>query len=158
MAQKYPFEEYTRVVLVTSIANISAPTVAEIAAGTVITCDLTKDGLNPGGTTNSVDSAGLCSRVDSQVAGSVGYSMMLKGFRYSDTDSFWNLANWGDASHIVVRRGQDYSDAVVATDKVEVYTIQMGEPIPAASAANTLQTFELACFVDAADLKAVVAA
>ena len=57
MAQKYPFEEYTRVVLVTSIANISAPTVAEVAAGTVITCDLTKDGFNPGGTTNSVDSA-----------------------------------------------------------------------------------------------------
>lgn len=158
MSQKYPFEEYTRVSLVTSISNISAPTVAELNAGTDITCDLTKDGLNPGGSTNGVDSAGLCSRVDSQVAGSVGYSMALKGFRYSDSDSFWTLANWGDVSHVVVRRGAAYDDAWAASDAVEVYKIQMGEPIPAASAANTLQTFDLSCFVESADLKAVVAA
>ena len=95
MAQKYPFEEYTRVVLVTSIANISAPTVAEVAAGTVITCDLTKDGLNPGGTTNSVDSAGLCSRVDSQLPAppSLGSST-----RHSNPSIFMRLSSATTAS------------------------------------------------------------
>jgi hypothetical protein len=158
VAQKFPFDEHTRVSLVTAITDIDAPTVAELNAGTDITCHLTKDGLNPGGTTNAVDSAGLCSRVDSQVAGSVGYSFTLRGFRYADSDSFWTLANHGDATHVVVRRGDAHDDAWAAADKVEVYKVQMGEPIPAPSAANTLQTFELALFVEDAELKATVAA
>ena len=157
MPQKYPFDEHTRVSLVTSITNIAAPTVAQLNAGTDITSHLTKDGLNPGGSTNGVDSAGLDSRVDSQVAGSVGYQMVLRGFRYSDSDSFWNLANWGDVTHVVVRRGPAHDAAWAAAQKVEVYKVEMGEPIPTPSATNTLQTFELSCFVEDVNLKATVA-
>lgn len=156
---KYPFEEYTRVSWVPTIADISAPTAAELDAGTVITCDLTKDGLNPGGSTSGVDSAGLCSRVDSQIAGSVSYGFTLRGFRYNDgNDDFWDLVDWGDAGHLVVRRGYDYDTAWTSGQPVEVYKGQFGEPTPAASASNTMQTFEVSLFVDNADLKATVAA
>lgn len=159
MAQnKYPFEEYTRVSLVPAIADISAPTAAELDAGTDITCFLTKDGLNPGGSTNGVDSGSLCNRVDSQVAGSVAYQATLRGFRYWDEDDFWDACAWGTNTHLVVRRGAPYDTAWTAGQPAEVYKVQMGEKIPASSAANTLQTFEVSLFVDNADLDATVAA
>jgi hypothetical protein len=59
---------------------------------------------------------------------------------------------------VVVRRGAAYDQAWAAADKVEVYKVQMGEPVPAASASNAMQTFELSMFVDSAELKATVAA
>lgn len=165
MAQeKYPFEEYTRVVWVPgadAITDLDSPTVGEIqeTVGAVdITCYLTKDGLNPGGTTNAVDSGSLCNRIDSQKAGSVGYSFMLRGFRYEDDDAFWDIAIWGTSGYLVVRRGPAHDAAWAAAQKVEVYKAQLGEPIPAPSAANTLQTFELSLFIENAELKATVAA
>ena len=159
MAQnKYPFEEHTRVYLSPTIADISAPTAAELDGGTDITCFLTKDGLNPGGSTNGVDAGSLCNRVDSQVAGSVSYSFTLRGFRYWDEDDFWDVCAWGTNTHVVVRRGIRHDVAWTAGQPVEVYRVQMGEKIPAASAANTMQTFEVSMFVEDADLDAVVAA
>lgn len=159
MPSKFPFEEYTRVSWVTTVADITAPTSAELDAGTDITCYLTKDGLNPGGDTSGVDSASLCNRVDGEVTGSVSYDFMLRGFRYNDADDdFWDLCNWGDEGYLVVRRGYAHDLAWTAGQSVEVYDAQMGEPVPAGSAANTLQTFELKLFVEDAELKATVAA
>lgn len=160
---RYPFEEFTRVHWVpgeAGIANIAAPTVAEINAGTDITCFLTKDGLNPGGSTNKVDSAGLCSRVDSQTVGSVGYDFSLKLFRDNAVggDDAWDLAVWGSEGYLVVRRGVPYATAFAAGQKVEVYDAQMGEPVPAGSAANANQNFTLGLAIQAVNLKATVAA
>lgn len=160
MATKYPFEEKTRVSWVTTIADIAAPTVAELGAGTDITCFLTKDGLNPGGSTNGVDAGTLCNRIDGQVAGSVSYQATLKGYRYTPVadDDFWDLAVYGTAGHLVVRRGIAHDTAWAAAQKLEVYKSQMGEPIPASSAANAMQTFEVSLFIEDAELKATAAA
>ena len=157
MAAKYPFEEWTRVAWVTTIADIAEPSPTELGAGTDITCFLTKDGLNPGGSTNGIDAGTLCNRVDGQVAGSVSYQATLKGYRYvAGDDDFWDLCAYGTSGYLVVRRGVAYSDAFAADDVVEVYKAQMGEPIPATSAANAMQTFEVGLFVEDANLKAVV--
>lgn len=158
MATKFPFEERTRVSLVPTISDISAPTVTELDAGVDITCFLTKDGLNPGGSTNGVDAGSLCNRIDSQVAGSVSYSFTLRGFRFDSDDDFWDAAAYGTPTHVVVRRGPAHDAAWADGQPVEVYRGQMGEKIPAASAANTMQTFEVSIFVEDADLDAVVAA
>lgn len=160
---RYPFDEYTRVHWVpgaAGIASMAAPTVAEIDAGTDLSCFLTKDGLNPGGNTNKVDGAALCSRVDGQTIGSVGYDASLKLFRDNAVggDDAWDLANWGDLGFLVVRRGVLHGTAFAAAQNVEVYQAQMGEPVPAPSAANTNQTFMLDLAVADAELKAVVAA
>lgn len=157
MATKFPFEERTRVSLVPTIADISAPTLAELNAGVDISCHLTKDGLNPGGSTNGVDSGALCSRVDSQVAGSVSYSFTLRGFRYLDDDDFWDAVSYATNTHVVVRRGPAHDTAWADGDKLEVYAGQFGEKTPAASAANTMQSFEVSVFVEDVDLEAVAA-
>jgi len=160
---RYPFEEFTRVHWVpgaAGIADIDSPTVAEINAGTDITCFITKDGLSPGGSTNKVDGGSLCNRLDSQTIGSVGYDFTLKMFRDNAAggDDAWDLANWGDEGFLVVRRGVDYATAFAAAQKAEVYHAQMGEPVSASSAANAQQTFELGMAIQAAELKATVAA
>lgn len=163
MAQaKYPFEEYTRVAWLAgedAIDDINEPLLADVTNESVdITCYLTKDGLTIGGTTNAVDSAALCSRVDSQKAGSVGYSPMLTMFRYHDDDVAWDLTSWGTEGFLVVRRGPRYDSAWAAGQAVEVYKVQMGEKIPADSATNAMQTFQVALFVDQADLDATIVA
>lgn len=163
--QRYPFEEYTMAIWVDiadDIADPSAPTVAELTAGTDITCFLTKDGLKLGVSTNSVDGGSLCNRADIESAGSVGYKPMLKGYRDNESggDTLWNLAVWGDTGFLVVRRGVLYSTAIAAAQVVEVYPMQMGQKSPGDSAGNTNQFFEVPLFLrDAAvDLDAVVAA
>lgn len=160
MATKYPFDKMTRVSWVPTIASISGPTDAELDAGTDISCWLTKDGLNPGGSTNGIDAGSLCSDVDGQIAGSVSYQATLKMFRFSPAadDDAWGLVNRGDAGHLVVRRGIATATAWTAAQKVEVYKAQFGAPVPASSAANALQTFEVSLFVEDADLKATVVA
>lgn len=160
---RYPFEEFTRVHWLPgedAVAAIAAPTVAEINAGTDITCFLTKDGLNPGGTTNKIDQAGLCSRLDAQGIGSVGYDMSLKAFRDNAAggDDAWDLFEWNSPGTLVVRRGVAYATAFAAAQKVEVYVGASGEPVPAGSAANAQQTFEVPIAVAEAQLKAAVAA
>ena len=157
MAAKIPFEEWTRVSWVTTIADMAEPSPTEMGAGTDITCFLTKDGLNPGGSTNSIDAGTLCNKVDGQVAGSISYQATLKGYRYvAGDDDFWDLCAHGTAGYLVVRRGVAYSTAWANGQAVEVYKAQMGEPIPASSAANAMQTFEVGLFVEDADLKAAV--
>lgn len=161
MGNKYPYDEFCTVVLADPVADNEAPTLAEIEAGEDITCYLTKDGLNPGGTTNKVDGGGLCNRLDSQTIGTVGYDFTLKGFRYTldgDGDVLWDLVEWAANKSLIVRRGVQYGTVWGAGDKAEVYTGQTGEPVMQGSATNTNQMFEVGFAVDSAELKATVAA
>lgn len=155
---RYPYEENTTVWLVPAVADINAPTLAEIAAGTDVTCFLTKDGLNPGGSTAEVDSGSLCTRVDGKGVGSVSYAFSLKGFRDNDAggDTLWDLCNWGDAMVAVVRRGITYGTAAAAAQVVETYEGALGEPVMSGSAANAQQTFTCSLTVQDADIKAAL--
>jgi len=158
MGAKFPFEKHTRVAWVPTLSDMDLPNAVEIAAGTELTCHLTKDGLNPGGSTNGIDSGALCNNIDGQIAGSVGFSATLKFFRYDDDDTAWDLVNWGDEGYLVVRRGPSYDTVWGVGQPVEVYKAQFGEPIVAGSASNTLTTFEVSLFVDDANQKAVIGA
>ena len=159
MATKYPFEKHTRVTWAPSITNIALPNAVELNAGTLLTCHLTKDGLNPGGSTNGIDSGALCSNIEGQIAGSVAFSANLKFFRYEQgDDDAWDLVNWGDAGYLVIRRGLAYDTIWGVGQAVEVYKAQFGEPVVASSAANTLTTFEVSLFVEDAEQKATVGA
>jgi hypothetical protein len=157
----YVFERFTRVLWVPgeeSIADISAPTLAELATGTDLACWLTKDGLSPGGQTNKVDSGSLCDNVDGQTIGSVGFDFNMTFKRDNNDDAAWALANWADLGFIVVRRGILHETAFAAGQEVEVWDAQMGDPVPANSAANTQQTFALGFAIERVDKKAIVAA
>ncbi len=162
---RYPFEEFTKVIWVDiadDIGDTAAPTVAELGAGTDITCFLTKDGLKLGVTTAGVDGSSLCNRVDIESAGSVGYKPMIKGYRDRESggDTLWNLIVWSDTGFLVVRRGIAYATAITAAQKVEVYPAQMGQKAPSDSSGNTNNMVEAPLFIrDAAvNLDATVAA
>lgn len=160
---RYPFDEYTNVIWIEGedgVADIDAPTLAEIATGTDLTCFITKDGLNPGGSTAKITSGALCSRVNGKRVGSVDYDGSLKMYRDNGAggDDAWDLAEWGAVGFLVVRRGILYGTAFAAGQKVEVYDAQLGEPVMAGSAENANQTFTVELAVQDAELKATVAA
>lgn len=155
----YVHEGMTKVALVPTIANISAPTVAELTAGTDITELLTKDGLQISLNQNYADNSSLAGRFDAQVVGSFGGNPTLVFKRDNVTDTAWDLFTWGTNTNLVVRRGQPYGEAWAAADKVEAYPIQTHEPVPNNTAANAQATATVGTAVTSQpDLHAVVAA
>lgn len=144
---RYVHEGNTKVLWVTTIADIAAPTVAELTAGTDISELLTKDGLTLPDTQNMVDSATLADTFDAQVVGSWGGGASLTGFRDDTTDTLWDLAVYGTNGYIVVRRGMPYDDAIAAGQDVEVYPAEMHEPVMNQTGANEQARFTLALAV-----------
>jgi len=119
----------TRVYWVTSIANINAPTVAELNAGTALQSLLTPDGLNgfqPD--TADVDVSALDSTFNTTVAGRASYSgTMLRLKKQSGTDAVYNLLVRDLAGFVVIRRDVVSTTAWATGDKVEVYPSVTGE-------------------------------
>lgn len=155
---RYVDDGNTKVYWVTSISSKSAPTVAELNAGTSISAFLAKDGLNINLSQNMVDNADLDDLFDAQGVGTYGGSAELNGFR-DTTDTLWNLCVYGTAGYLVVRRGVAVGTAWTASQKAEVYPAQMHEPIPMPTATNQQTKFKCALAItDTPSLKATVAA
>lgn len=155
----YVHEGNTKVAWVPTIANIAAPTAAELTAGTDITEFLTKDGLKLPQSQNFADNSSLADTFDAQVVGSHGGNITLTIKRDNGTDTAWNLFSWGEVGNLVVRRGEDYSGAFAAADKLEVYPAMSHNPIPNDTAANTQATANVGMAVTSQpDLNAVAAA
>jgi hypothetical protein len=147
MGIKFPFDENTRVTILTTAPSILyAPTTAELNAGTDITCDLTADGLKLGKANNSISSGGLCSDVDSTVPGRTTFSASLTGFKYkqpADTPLWRMAAHKGGEAWIAVRYGYPHDQAWANGDDVEIARFQWGERATADTSNDTLATFTL---------------
>lgn len=145
MGIKYPFDENTRVAILTDApASLAAPTTTELNAGDDITCDLTADGLKLGKSNNSISSGGLCSDVDSQVPGRTTFSASLMGFKFKQPDDtpLWDLAaTKGDEAWIVVRYGAPHDQAWANGDHVEIARFLWGKRSTADTGNDTLATF-----------------
>lgn len=140
-----------------AVADISAPTLAELGAATDITCYLTKDGLAVNIATNNVDSAALCETFDAQIPGSWGADIQLTGFRDDYDDVLWDLAVYGTEGYLIVEPYGEPDELPLAGAQVEVYPATMHQKAPANSAANTQQRFTLALPVRSRpDLDAIV--
>jgi hypothetical protein len=147
-----------RVSVVTTIANIAAPTVAELNAGTLITNFITKDGLTVPANQNYVDNSSLAETYDAQVVGSFGGPVTMTGMRDNATDTFWDLVVYGTVTHLAVRRGVPTATAWTIAQKVEIYPIQWHEPLPTQTASNEQGRFTAAAAVRSQpNLKATVA-
>lgn len=158
---RYVFEGYTRVWWVTTISDIAAPTVAEIAAGTELSAFIAKDGVKPGTQQNMVDNATINETFDSQLVGSWGGEFELTMFRDSVAadDDAWTLCVHGTNGFIVVRYGIAAATAVAAAQKVQVWPAQMHQPVVQASASNEQVRFvEKFGITSAPNLNAAVAA
>jgi hypothetical protein len=132
---------------VPTIASKSAPTVAEITAGTDVTDFMTRDGLTTpqGGSTADASDAG--SRYNSTVAGSYGGEPITMKFHrdsVSADDDAWTTFPRGTAGYLVVNR---FGVAIAAAAKVEVWPIEVISREMMAIADNETQKFTVVCAV-----------
>lgn len=133
----------TRVVWASTIANINAPTVAEINAGSDYTQRITPDGLKTDASTETVDTSSLASTFTTQEVGRRGFDIELTFKRGSTPteDSPYTTLTYNTHGYLIVRRAVDYTTAVAAGQKVEVYPVACGEPQQVAPAANEVMKF-----------------
>lgn len=113
-----------RVDFVSAIANIHAPTVAELAAGIPLTPQMRRNGLDTPRSGATIDVSDASTRKDKSAAGNIAQgTVTFRGWRDSvtaDDDAYAALP--ADATgHIVVRRFGGSAAAYVAAQKVEVY-------------------------------------
>jgi hypothetical protein len=139
--------------------SVSTPSAATVTAGTRLDQFVTKDGLTVPADQNNVDVAVLSDTFDAQVVGSFGGAIEMTGVRNDTADTFWDLCVYGTVGFIVVRRGMASASAFASTQKVEVYPVQMHEPVPAQTGGNTVGQFSISLPVTSQpNLKAVMAA
>lgn len=139
-----------RIYSVPSIANTSAPTVAELNAGTDITPNITPDGLvGFEADTAGVDNSRINSTFGTQQPGRASYSgTMLRFIRQTGTDTVRATLIRGYATNIVVRRGGvAYATAWTIGQNAEVYPSACGEMRPLAPEANAVEKYEVPLFV-----------
>lgn len=136
-----------RVYWVTSIANIAAPTVAELNAGTDLTPVMTADGLvgfEPN--TADVDTSSLNSTFDTKTIGRDSFSGTLVRLKKQTggTDSVYNtMNNRGGSGWVVIRRDVAYATAWTASQKCEVYPTVLGPIRRLAPVANNVTKYEV---------------
>ncbi|MEV5347203.1 hypothetical protein [Streptomyces achromogenes] len=133
----------TRVAWLSTVANINAPTVAELSAGADYTKRITPDGLKTDPSTADVDTSSLASTYDTKTVGRVGMDVELT-FKRGDTvqdDAPFTTLKYGVSGFLVIRRGIPYTTAWATGQKVEVYPITCGEPQNSAPAANEVMKF-----------------
>ncbi|MGR3870986.1 phage tail tube protein [Streptomyces graminifolii] len=133
----------TRVAWVSSIANINAPTAAELTAGADYTKRITPDGLKLDPSTADVDTSSLASTFDTKTVGRVGFDTEIT-FKRGDTvgdDAPYTTLKYGVSGFLAIRRGVAYATAWTAGQVVEIYPITCGEPQNSSPAANEVMKF-----------------
>ena len=120
----------TRVFWVTTIANTSSPTAAELNAGILLHSTMTPDGLagfQP--TTADVPNRKLDSTFNTVDAGSVSYSgnPELHFYKQSGTDTIYDTLTRNTAGFVAVRRSLLASTTWIAAQKAEIYPAKCGE-------------------------------
>lgn len=133
----------TKVAWATSIANIHAPTAAELTAANDWTARMTPDGLKSDPTTADVDTSSLASTFDTKEVGRRGWDIELT-FKRGTTgaeDLPYQTLKYGVHGYVVVRRGVATATAFAAGQQVEVYPVACGERMNIAPAANELNKF-----------------
>lgn len=138
------YEEYTRIWWATAIASKTAPTVAEIGAGTDISGFVPKDGLNPGMGNTKVKNDDITSAFSPEIPGSWSADLVLTLFRDDAADTAWTLFQTRNtAGFIIVRRMVLITTAVAIGQKVEVYPVTTMTPELQQTAENERQKFDL---------------
>jgi hypothetical protein len=135
----------TKVYQVPSIANIAAPTVAELNAGVAVDGLMTPDGLvgfEPD--TGDVDTSKLNSTFSTTAAGRASFSgTLLRLIKQTGTDTVYNTLVNQFTTNIVVRRDVTAGTAWTTGDKVEVYPVQCGEVRNLAPEGNAVHKYEV---------------
>jgi hypothetical protein len=126
---------------VPTISNIAAPTAVELTAGTALEQRLTPDGLDISFDTDMIDNSALGSTYSTELVGRSKVSITLKYKAATGaSDPVATALVYAANGYLVVRRGTSAATAFAASQKVEVYPVQIGRPNPDAPAPNSIQT------------------
>ena len=141
---KFINDGFTRVAWVTTITSKSAPTVAQLNAGTDITGFLTKEGLVTPANQNMVDQGTLATTFDAQGVGTWGSAPIeLTGYRDNVDDDAYEAFSYGDDGYLVIRRGVAATTAWTAAQKVEVWPASSHQPLNQPPATNENAKFKV---------------
>lgn len=142
---KYPADGSTRVYWVEGedgIANVHAPTTADLNAGVDLSCHIMSGGLALGVSTGIIDTASLCSAFVSQANGRTTVTPTLTMWRYEQPDdTAWELFDGGEVGWLVIRSGIDTDTAWANGQGVIVAYVQVSEPAPEFPGGDTASTF-----------------
>lgn len=138
---------------VPTIANIAAPTTAELNAGTILTAQLIPTGLEGFEPSQAeVDNTSMASTYDSRLPGRLSASGTRLIFKKQDgTDTIFNLLVADTNGFVVIRaNGVLTSAAWAASQLVRVYPGRTGESYPVGfGEANSLERFAVPWFISA---------
>lgn len=147
------FDGMMRIAFVPTIANIAAPTAAELNAGAAIdlTPFLTPDGFAFSADTGNVDNTKMTSTANSNKVGRRSYTLSITYVRNTDAGgtALESALTYRAAGFLVVRANLAYSTAFATAQKVQIYPVEVGEANPASPAPDTLQTVEVPLTVTA---------
>lgn len=135
----------TRVAWVPAIANIAAPTTAELNAGLLLQSLLTADGL--GGfqpDTAKVDTSSLASTFNTARNGRTSFDSPMLTLKRQDTgDTAYTTLIRGATGYIVVRSSILESTAWASTQVVRVYPVECGEVQHVDLEENALERYQV---------------
>lgn len=149
MARVIPNERTWIGFSVTRPATPAQPTVAEIAGATDLTCLVMS--INASAQGNTVPTPSLCSLFETSVPGTSAATFQADFYR-DDTevsgdivDLAWNLLPRGTKGYFYISRfgGTGAQAKPAATDKVEVWPVQITSRTAGALSSNTAQTFSI---------------
>ncbi|MBB1154000.1 hypothetical protein H4281_12730 [Amycolatopsis sp. DR6-1] len=149
-----------KVSFVPSIANIAAPTAAELTAGTSLECLIMADGLDISTDESAVQASKLCDTVDAEQPGRSKTTIQLTCVRKDvpAEDVAWTLLQRDLTGYLAVRRGVAHDTAFATGDKVEIYPVKFGARRPQKPEANGVEKFMSQGYnTGAPELDAVVA-
>lgn len=150
MAGDLPFDGMTKATWVPTIADLAAPTVAELTAAGAVPLEflITPDGLSITSDTAAVDNSALASTFDTEQAGRRKPKIEITAKRKIDPDEdlAYTTLIYRAVGNLVVRRDKVATAAYAASDKVEIYPVECGEPNYAVPAPNTIQKFTVMMF------------
>lgn len=134
-----------RVYWVPSIANIAAPTVAELNAGIRLDNIMTPDGWGIEPTTAAVDTSSLSSTYDTEKAGRRKFAGNITVKKQQGTDTVRSTLVYQAEGNLVKRDDLNAGDAWASAQKVKVYPAQCGEPSELYGP-NTSQRYQVPIF------------
>ncbi len=155
-----------KLVFVPTLANPSAPKVAELTATGVldISCLVTAADFALGATgEDAVNDPALCARGNDSSPGRVNYEAGMNFFRWTTVaeDKAWTtFTSSGIGGFLVQRIGKDFEVAFAAGDEVQVYDIITGTPMILTPEGGGFEKFRQMFYIQSArtDERAVVVA
>ncbi len=131
-----------------AIANISAPTAAEVTAATDVTPFVIS--LNASSRGNTVPTPSFDSLFETTTTGTSAATFDADFYRDDEDDDAWELLPRGTRGYFIISRfgGSGSDQKPIAGDTVEVWPVSVTSRTMANMSNNTVQTFTASCAVN----------